>query len=230
MSKKIDDVLKKPVHAVVLRPRHLQDLQKRGKLLNGGVIRTAPSQQTLPVKEKKKKRYNPLAGFDIKSVTKPARDAMRKTRLRVLHDSIPPLPKDKQPPCNECVTSACCVAFVVSISEEEYESGQYDPYAVKLAPEVVRQLRGKTLLSTTATSPVHSIGEQTEHYLEGKLGEPCPFLLSGGKCGIYDQRPITCRVYSCVGDDRITPGMRDGTEPIFSELAEAVRIGLYAKD
>ncbi len=216
MGKKKDtlDVLKQPVHVVVLRPHHLQELQKKGKLPGGGVIKQSPPQQELPKKEKPK-RYNPLQSFNMKDVTKPARQAMRRTRLTVLHDRIPPLPDNLKPPCDECKTSACCTAFVVSITKDEYESGYYEPYAVKLDPKYMKQLQGRMLLPSTATSPVLHVKDKPEYYLEGRLGETCSFLVDN-RCSIYEQRPITCRVYTCVGDPRITQGMRDGTEPIFS--------------
>jgi Fe-S-cluster containining protein len=224
------DVLKKPVHAVVLKPHHLQELHRKGKLPSSGAVRSLPPQQTLPkAKKPVKKRYNPLAGFDMKSVAKPARDAMRKTRLTVLHNSLPSLPQNLQPPCTECKTSACCIAFVVSITKDEYESGYYEPYAVELDPQYMKQIKGSVLLPSTATSPVHGITDEAEYYLEGRLGEPCPFL-ENNRCSIYDQRPITCRIYTCVGDKRITQAMRDGTDTIFSELDAAVRISTLAKD
>lgn len=207
------DVLKKPVHAVVLKPHHLQELQQQGKLPGGGVVKQAPPAQPLPKEEKPKpKRYNPLAGFDMKAMTSPTKQAVKKTKLRVLHDNIPPIPKDKQPPCHECKTAACCRAFVVAISKEEYESGLYDPYAVELDPKYMKQLRGNVLLTATAASPVHHVKDKTEYYLEGQIGEPCPFLDENNQCSIYDNRPITCRVYTCVGDPRITQKMRDGDE------------------
>lgn len=210
-------VLKKPVHAVILRSHHLQDLQKRGKLPSSIVVRPMPESQPLPAETKPtKERYNPLAGFDRASMMQPAREAVRKTRLTVLHDNIPTLPDHLKPPCDECKTSACCRAFVVSITEDEYASGYYEPYAVKLDPKYMKQIQGRILLPSTATSPVHRVKDKTEYYLEGRIGEPCPFL-KDNRCSIYEHRPVTCRVYTCVGDTRITQGMRDGTESIFGE-------------
>lgn len=213
MSKKDEslDVLKQPVHAVVLKPHHLQDLQRRGKLPGGGVVKQPPETQPLP-KEEKPQRYNPLGGINLKEMVSPTRSAIKKTKLRVIHDRVPPIPKDKQPPCTECKTAACCSAFVVAITKDEYESGLYDPYAIELDPKYMRQIQGNLLLSATATSPIHHVTDKTEYYLEGAIGEPCPFLDSKNRCGIYEYRPITCRIYSCVDDPRITQKMRDGDE------------------
>lgn len=207
------DVLDKPVHAVVLKPHHLQELQRQGKLPGGGVVKQAPPAQPLPKKAKlRPKRHNPLAGFDARAMSSTTKRAMQRTKLRVLYDRIPPIPADKQPPCHECKTAACCRAFVVSITKEEYESGLYDPYAVELDPKYMKQLKGNLLRTATAASPIHNVKDQTEYYLEGQIGEACPFLNDDNQCSIYDDRPITCRVYTCVGDSRITQAMRDGDE------------------
>jgi len=37
-----------------------------------------------------------------------------------------------------------------------------------------------------------------EHYYDEGL--PCPFLNEGGACGIYEDRPLTCRMYLAVSD------------------------------
>lgn len=42
------------------------------------------------------------------------------------------------------------------------------------------------------------------YQLKKEGGEPCPYLKEN-KCSIYERRPITCREYTCKGDDRIKP-------------------------
>jgi Fe-S-cluster containining protein len=222
MAKKDDslDVLKEPVHLVVLKPHHVQELTRKGKLPGGGVVYQAPPPQTvLPGTKKLKKKYNPLEHFDMKSVMKPARDAIRKTRLTVLHNYVKPIPSELKPPCGECETSSCCRAFVVGITQREFESGYYDPYAVKLDPKYMKQLRGRLLLPSTATSPILGVKDKSEYYLEGRIGEDCSFL-KNNQCSIYEHRPITCRVYTCVGDERVTQDMRDGITTVFSRTKD----------
>lgn len=213
MAKKPES-LDKPVHAVVLKPHHLEKLN----LKSGGVIKSLPKQQKLPKEEvpQAQRSFNPLAGLKLPR-NNVARETSKKTRLRVLYDNLPPIPPDKKPPCDECKTSACCYAFVVAITKEEYESGAYEPYAVKLDPEYMKQLKGRSLLSATVLTPVHGVTDEVEYYLEGEIGQPCPFLGDNGRCTIYEYRPATCRVYTCVGDDRITQEIRDGKAWLFDD-------------
>ena len=202
-------VLKAPVHLVVLQPSHIQKLQAKGTFPVGGLVRPIPEPHELPgvPKPVRVPRHNPLARFKPPHVNS-VKDRMKKTRLAVLHDRVLPIPDHLKPPCGTCKTSACCKAFVVGITKEEYDSGLYTPYAVALDSKYMKQLQGKLLLPITATAPVRGT-EGIDYYLEGRIGEDCPFLAENGDCGIYDQRPITCRVYSCVEDDRITDEMRE---------------------
>lgn len=198
----MSDVLKKPVHVAVLKPTYMQQLAKEGKMPNTAFSLPTPNPQQLPGPEQAKVKL----GFQAPNLVK---RVQAKTKLRMVHDNVPPIPADKQPPCDTCKTAACCRAFVVNITELEYESGIYGDAAVKLTPEISKQLRG---LPSLLTAPRSMTGNT--YYLEGKMGEPCPFLTKDNKCGIYDIRPVTCRVYTCADDDRITEDMRSGADPI----------------
>lgn len=205
-----EDVLKKPVHLALLRPTQLEKLAIEGRVeATPFGIDPRVEAQPLPVEQKEKpfKVTLPKAPNYTKA-------AKKQVQLRVLHDRVPPIPADKQPPCSTCKTSACCYVFVVNIDELEYESGLYGDAAVKITPEMFNQLRSRFVLPQMVTAPRPTATDRPSYYLEGKIGEPCPFLTEDKKCGIYDIRPKTCRVYTCVGDPRITEGMRQGTEPI----------------
>jgi Fe-S-cluster containining protein len=203
-----DDLLKKPVHIALLRPTQLEKLAAEGKIAQTQFgVDPNGSGQPLPV-EQKEKPYK----VALPKAPNYAKTAKKQVQLRVIHNSVPPIPAELQPPCGTCKTAACCYVFVVNIDELEYEAGIYGDAAVKLTPEMYQQLRGRFVLAQMVTAPRAS--KKPGYYLEGKIGEPCPFLTKDNKCGIYDIRPKTCRVYTCVGDPRITEGMRQGTEPI----------------
>jgi len=216
-----EDVLKKPVHVALLRPTHLDELaqDKRIEKTQFGVDPNVPA-QPLPVKTS----MMPKFGLPTTSHN-PAKAAKARVRLKVLHDTVAPIPEDKTPPCDTCKTAACCHVFVVNITEVEYESGLYGDAAVKFTPEIFEQLRSRLILPQMLTAP-RPTKAAAAYFLEGKIGEPCPFLMENKRCGIYDIRPRTCRQYTCVGDPRITEGMRQGTEPIDSAsiLARVMKV------
>ncbi len=145
-----------------------------------------------------------------------AKQSVLRTRLRVMHDSVPKVPAELAPPCHECKTAACCRAFLVDITREEYESGLYGDHAIKLTPEMQEQLSlsPTSWLAFAAAQGSSMFAGRSEnmYVLEGLMGQPCPFLKADNKCGIYEYRPLTCRVYTCVGDSRVTQRMRDGHE------------------
>lgn len=215
----MNDVLKKPVHAVVLRESHIQKLSREGKLPQQLYAKPSPASQPLPKEEPPKKpslTFNAPKGPDV------MKQARLRTHLRVLHDSVGPFPEDKKPPCDSCQTAACCRAFVVHITQEEYESGLYAPYAVEITDEVRRQIppTSKNAVLLALSAPNVLLARREKFFLEGTMGEPCPFLQEDNRCGIYEVRPYTCRAYTCIGDDNITEGMRNGTEDIASAMID----------
>lgn len=197
------DVLKKPVHLAILRPTQLE------KLAEAGVVRKTefgldPNKALLNLP----KEASTTPKLSVVAPNQIAKQQRLQIRLRVLHQSIPPA--SPTPPCDSCRTAACCHVFLVNITKDEYESGLYGDAAVKITPEISEQLKSTMLMPMVLGAPIGS--EATTHYLEGKIGEPCPFLRADKKCGIYDIRPATCRSYSCVGDPRITDKMRISLE------------------
>jgi len=119
---------------------------------------------------------------------------------------------------------------MVNITADEYESGLYGDYAVKLTHQDSKNLRMGTLLAlaTLHMPMVHGVQEgEPQYYLEGPVGQVCPMLQEDGQCGIYEKRPLTCRMYSCVDDARITQEMRDGTVDI--ETAIMAWLGISAE-
>jgi Fe-S-cluster containining protein len=208
-----DDILKKPVHLAILKPTHIQKLAEAGKL-PASPYGLNPAVEQAPLPAPTVEKANSLGLGKLLKPQVAQSDLLKKNKkqlqLRIIHDRIPPLSPEKVPPCNSCKTAACCVAFAVNITQQEYDSGLYGDAAVALTPDMHKQLQSKFLLSAVYGSP--KIRDKPAYFLDGKIGEPCPFLTADKRCGIYDIRPATCRTYTCVGDSRITEGMRQGTE------------------
>lgn len=208
--------MKKPVHVAILKPTLIQKLKEQGRLSDRRFAGQTPDEFKLPVDETATKRRLPVLNMGSTLQKK----ALYKTQVRRLHESIPPLESDKIPPCDSCKTSACCRAFLVALTEEEYESGYYGDFAVKFSQEDIQQLQDKSTIFASLHAPVGlnnllaKPDNDSHYYLEGVIGTACPFLQEDGRCGIYENRPVVCRVYSCVGDDRITQEMRDGSVDI----------------
>lgn len=206
----MSEVLKKPVHLAILKPTHIQKLTQENKTPPTAYGLTTPTLQPLPA-EKQAKPYE-VYKLALPDATNIAKQANLQLRLRVLYDTLPALPESVKPPCESCKTSPCCVAFAVNITKEEYESGFYGDSAVELTPEIYSQLKNEFLSSVMLGAPPNT--GKSSYYLDGKIGEKCPFLAENNSCSIYDVRPLTCRRYSCVGDPRITQEMRDGSAPV----------------
>ena len=202
------DVLKKPVHPALLPLTHIQELHAKGKLPKNAVSLETQDSAPLPKETTVKAARVALPKIGASELL---RKEKKKSRLRVLHDQVHPIPKDKIPPCNTCTEAPCCKAFMVELTQDEYESGLYDQYAVKLTNEARDQLKyniGTVILSLNAVPLL--LSNQDVYYLEGEAGQDCPFLDSSNRCTIYDDRPFVCRSYTCVGDSRITEQMRTG--------------------
>lgn len=196
---------KKPTHAALLKPTHIQKLAQEGKLPKRAysvVPPEEPQKRRLPVVQPKRPKM--AAG---------ARKVALKAKVRAMHRKVQPLPEEMQPDCDSCKTAACCYAFLVPLLPAEYESGLYDEYAVKLTPDDVKNLRFGALgvLAVLNVPGLTTNTDSDQYYLEGAFGQPCVFLDDNARCSIYDKRPLTCRAYTCVGDDRITEEMRQGT-------------------
>lgn len=99
--------------------------------------------------------------------------------------------------------SQCCHHFVTSVHALEilclYES-------LRLRPDLetlIEACRARTadfdgwMEFCQETYPKESVSRREDLALEHYYDErnPCPFLASDGACGVYDQRPLTCRMY-----------------------------------
>jgi Fe-S-cluster containining protein len=206
-----DDVLTKPVHVALLKEAHVARLHRQGRFPKtkfgitpkGSVAAPAPSQPT--------SRLTSLAALQkIPSGLGVRKQAMTRAKLRVVYDQLPALPEAEKPPCETCA-APCCTVFIIHLTPEEYNSGFLAENAVRVTPEIRKGLktRGSTLLSAYSLLTSEIEGEDS-FMLEGVAGVSCPFLGSDNGCTIYEDRPLVCRTYSCVNDDRITDAMRAG--------------------
>lgn len=133
-----------------------------------------------------------------------------KVRLVVAAQHSPSLNPTSSPPCETCV-SVCCKAFIVSLTKEEYESGMYADQAIHIPEGILNT--DKTWGALVHYPHMGFLLDGREHFvLEGGIDQACPFLSDDNKCSIYHSRPLTCRMYSCIGDARITDDMRSGKE------------------
>lgn len=206
--------VKKPVHKVLLKETQLQALHRRRKLGSHKFALSNADPQPLP-KEEVRSRKVVLPSSHGKSAL-PKKMQLR-TRLKVLHSQVPsPSPS---PPCSSCTTSACCRVFLVEITDEEFASGYYEDFATKFTEEQRTQLQSSLLTFSLAVRTAPSLlTPNTPAYLEGVPGVACPFLADDGGCSIYAYRPVTCRVYSCLDDPRITEEMRTSEDALAEYL------------
>ena len=203
-----DDPLDTPVHEGLYQGTPIQELAQTGATTEGCPYSVpTPEKPLLPepkVELSPVAKFSPFAQLPKVQVPKHARSEALKTRLRVLYATVPPLPDDKKPDCDSC-SAACCRAFLVFLSKEEYESGLYGKHAVKVSREAAQQLK-TSYPSLAVAAEASSSG--FVYLLEGPLGVQCPFLSAAAGCTIYDDRPLVCRSYTCVGDARITESMK----------------------
>lgn len=130
-----------------------------------------------------------------------------KSRLRVAVSHTFTEGANNNPPCDTCV-AACCRVFIVPLTKEEYESGIYKEHAVHVPAGLLDT--DKTHMSAIYRLGAQMVFDGKEHFIMEGLGdEPCPFLRDN-KCSIYEDRPLTCRGYSCIDDPRITDAVRKG--------------------
>jgi Fe-S-cluster containining protein len=208
------DILEQPVHVLLVKPTMLEQMAEEGRL-----PQALKEKVSLPVEKPVKHNLLGLklekSSFNLPSVRETQKQLLVRTKLKIIHENSKVPSGDQKPPCGECKTAACCVAFVVSITKMEYDSGLYGDAAIELTPEIFQQLRSRSTLLNTMNGP-NPFNTTTQHVLEGMTGTACPFLTKDNRCGVYEHRPVVCRTYTCVGDTRVTPGMRAGTEPILS--------------
>ena len=96
--------------------------------------------------------------------------------LYLFDDNFPLTYKDAPIDCEGC-PAPCCKQFNIPLTPRESKCMPMDPVA--LANGIA--------------------------YLEKGENHMCGYH-QNGKCSIWDIRPIVCREYSCIGDERITDG------------------------
>ena len=154
-------------------------------------------------KEKKEEKKKPKVRRSLHVLgTDKKKKLLAQSKVHKFHRNVPAIPPELVPDCANCKTSACCSRFIVELTQLEHESGLYAPYSVEIPEEVANQLKSAGFITTVATTNGY------RYILEGALNEMCPFFDNG--CTIYNNRPYTCRSYSCVNDPRITQEDRDG--------------------
>lgn len=191
--------LNKPVHPALYRKPPIAEVVPSTR---PDVENPQPQQDCLPKEAPAVKTQLRAPKFEKPTFRQQSREGKLRIHLRTLWRHVPSLPEELEPPCETCETSACCKEFFVPLAQEEYESGEYAPYAVRVAAKAMQQLKRSINLPYSYEDP-----NGDGYYLEGMPGEYCPFF-KNNKCSIYDKRPLTCRTYTCVTDPRITESLR----------------------
>lgn len=129
--------------------------------------------------------------------------------------------------------SHCCSHYVTSV--EPYEL-LFLHGRIRVAPEypsrVMALHRRATLFSTLQDGKPDDQAEDRALYRYYLRNVPCPFLAGDGQCGVYDSRPMSCRMFFsmshpslCKGKSVIDPGNRNFLielpEDIEADLARA---------
>ncbi len=129
--------------------------------------------------------------------------------------------------------SHCCSHYVTSVEPYELlflhdrvrESAEYPSRVIGLH-------RRAALFSSLRDARRDDQAEDRALYRYYLRNVPCPFLEEGGKCGVYDSRPMSCRMFFslshpslCKGKAVIDPGNRNFLielpEDIEADLARA---------
>lgn len=129
--------------------------------------------------------------------------------------------------------SHCCSHYVTSVEPYEIlflhnrirESGEYPN-------RIIGMHRRAAVFSSLRDARSDDEAEDRALYRYYLRNLPCPFLGEGGKCGVYDSRPISCRMFFslshpslCRGKAVIDPGNRNFLielpEDIEADLARA---------
>ncbi|MDB5105811.1 MAG: hypothetical protein JWP91_3500 [Fibrobacteres bacterium] len=129
--------------------------------------------------------------------------------------------------------SHCCSHYVTSV--EPYEL-LFLHGKIRESPEypsrVVGMHRRAALFNSLRDGKQDEEAEDRALYRYYLRNQPCPFLGEGGKCGVYESRPISCRMFFslshpslCKGKSVVEPGNRNFLielpEDIEADLARA---------
>jgi Fe-S-cluster containining protein len=117
--------------------------------------------------------------------------------------------------------SHCCAHYVTSVEPFELiflhgKIRSHELYPGQLVALHRRVSLFKSLLKGGFDDNEQAVDEDKALYRYYLRGQPCPFLAEGGVCGIYENRPMSCRMYYslshpslCKGKSVITPGNRN---------------------
>jgi Fe-S-cluster containining protein len=133
--------------------------------------------------------------------------------------------------------SHCCSHYVTSVEPYELlflhgrirEDARYPGRIIALHRRVSLF---KSLLKGAVHDDAMAEEEDKALYRYYLRGQPCPFLQAGGVCGVYENRPMSCRMFYslshpslCKGKNVIDPGNRNFLielpEDIEADLARA---------
>lgn len=133
--------------------------------------------------------------------------------------------------------SHCCSHYVTSVEPYELlflhgrirEDARYPGRIIALHRRVGLF---KSLLKSADDDDALAEEEDKALYRYYLRGQPCPFLQAGGVCGVYESRPMSCRMFYslshpslCIGKSVIDPGNRNFLielpEDIEADLARA---------
>jgi Fe-S-cluster containining protein len=129
--------------------------------------------------------------------------------------------------------SHCCSHYVTSVEPYEllFLHGRVRETA-EYPSRVIGMHRRAALFSSLRDGRQDEEAEDRALYRYYLRNQPCPFLGEGGKCGVYESRPISCRMFFslshpslCKGKSVIAPGNRNFLielpEDIEADLARA---------
>ena len=131
--------------------------------------------------------------------------------------------------------SACCRHFVSSV--EPYELIALDARLKARADyaDLVLASHSRAVLYANLTNEELARGATDEEagdralYRYFQRGKPCPFLAADGACGVYDVRPMACRMFYaesppryCAGKELASPWNRNFQLELPQEVEEAL--------
>lgn len=104
-------------------------------------------------------------------------------------------------PCRQGCTACCHGPFDISVADAELLGEALDRMSPPVRARVTERARS-LLERMRALEPgwsppyaVDSLGEDRfDRLTEALTGEPCPLLDDSGRCGIYADRPLVCRM------------------------------------
>lgn len=211
-------VLKKPVSPSITKVTPIEQLANERKFTDTHVSLDAPDRSKLPKEQSVKKYKNTVrdAGFSRADRNSAIKDQAQIRRLTVVKDKVPNAEAD----CASCVSSPCCYLYPVTLLDAEHELGMYAGNTVTLTRESIEQLLATRYNYRFLPQVLLFHGAQESVHILKKTEDGACVYLKGGKCSIYDKRPLICKTYTCNKDPNITEPMRDGSVPVHAIVDE----------